>query len=388
MECYHARTNPGLEDVLASEARTRLSGRRGWEGLTVEPRPADRTGWVALRTEAGVAPDPAVFHELRTTYEVVHVTAEAELPPGSMADGAAFCAAVAAVADRARLPDIPPEAAIAVRCRRVGDHPVGSPEVERAVGTVVVRRLGNPVRLKTPDVIVRADLDGGRMTIGAVVAGPELDRRYAWIYRPRVTLSTVVAAAVLYLLEDPRWGTYPPDGHAVLPPTPDGAILDPFCGSGTVALEAAAISGSPVFASDLSREAVAGTRANVAVNGFGGRVAVRQQDATRLAAAYQSCGITRVACNPPFGVRLGRRIDYHAFYRDLLAGAAAVVPPGGRLALLASRRRGRFNRVVRESPDWHLAAAHLIEIGGVYPAIFVLQRLNGKAAVETLPRPV
>ncbi len=129
-----------------------------------------------------------------------------------------------------------------------------------------------------------------------------------------------------------------------------------------------------VYASDLAPEAVAGTRANAAINGAADRVIARHADATALGAHYADRGITRIVCNPPFGVRLGKRIEFGAFYEAFLDGAARVLPPGGRLVLLSSRRRARLNKVIAASPAWRLRGVHLIEIGGVFPGIFVIDR--------------
>jgi putative N6-adenine-specific DNA methylase/tRNA (guanine6-N2)-methyltransferase len=193
----------------------------------------------------------------------------------------------------------------------------------------------------------------------------------------------VVAAAALYLAD------MPDPEHPVIKRVAarrgTGALLDPFCGSGTIPIEAASwaeTEGSPIYASDLAPEAVAGTRANAACNGLDRRIIPRRADATELGRYYRDRGVTTIVCNPPFGVRLGKRINFDQFYRSLLDGAAEILPGDGRLVLLSSRRRGRLNAVIADSPMWTLKGVHLIETGGVFPGIFVLERRRSAALVD------
>jgi tRNA (guanine6-N2)-methyltransferase len=359
MNCYHVRTNPGLEPILLEELRELFPTDR------LTSRPEDRVGWVRLDRADPVK--PALWPSLRTAYEVVRVTGIALLPAGALATAEEMIAEITRFVATATLPQIGAGETFAVRCRRDGNHPLQSPLIEREVGAIVAGRTGRRVNLDAPAVTVRADLSGPRLFLAALETPRPLDRRFDWVYRPRITLSTVVAAATL------RIATAPADGA----PPPEVALLDPFCGSGTIAIEAAADgrwATEPVFASDLSPEAVAGARANAKRNGLSDRVSIAHGDALEIAGRYRDRGITKVVCNPPFGVRLGRRINFLTFYRTLLREVAALLPPRGRLVLLSSRRRGVLNRVIADSGDWRILSVHLIETGGVFPAIFALER--------------
>ncbi len=398
MNYYHLRTNPGLESILAAEVRALLADTPR-SATEVTPRPAGRSGWTAVGSgspatavsEVGSGSlgspahaeiparvvDPAhLFARLRTAYEVIRVTYMGTLQELVDPGEETVLAALRAAVREAMLPEIGPGMTFAARCLRHGTHAVQSPTIEREAGTIIGRRTGAAVNLTAPDVTVRVDISDTLLVIGEVVGAPALDRRFEWIYRPRITLSPVVAAAALYLADmvDPEH----PVIHGVARRRgPAGALLDPFCGSGTIAIEAASWSASPpvpMYASDLSPEAVAGTRANAACNGFARRIISRRADATQLARYYRDRGITAIVCNPPFGVRLGKRINFDEFYGAVLAEAAEVLPVGGRLVLLSSRRRGRLNVVIARSAAWRLMGVHLIEIGGVFPGIFVLER--------------
>jgi hypothetical protein len=58
-----------------------------------------------------------------------------------------------------------------------------------------------------------------------------------------------------------------------------------------------------------------------------------------------------------------------------------VLRDGGILALLVGRRRGIFNRVLRSFPEFAVEHVRIIEMGGVYAALFVLRRTDVGVAV-------
>jgi putative N6-adenine-specific DNA methylase/tRNA (guanine6-N2)-methyltransferase len=196
------------------------------------------------------------------------------------------------------------------------------------------------------------------------------------VYRPRVTLRTNIAYGLLRLADLPEGtgGTGP--GTAAADGEPRGpTVLDPFCGSGTILIEAASLrSDIRCLGADRDPEAVAGTRDNAAATGLGHRIEVREADARDLAETYPPASVDAVISNPPYGIRLGRRTNYTDLYRKFLQGCLTVLKPGGRLVILVGKRRAAFNRVIRELDDIRIVTVRVIEIGGVYPAIFVLRR--------------
>ncbi|TVR67072.1 MAG: hypothetical protein EA427_14970 [Spirochaetaceae bacterium] len=359
MYCYHLYTNPGLEDLVEAEAQRLLAD----SGLETEPSPPGLAGVTVLRT--ALPPEEFRSAPFRMIYQAVRM-----LKSGRV-DGMEHLAeeeALGRIVDLAELTDFPglgPASSIAVRCRRRGNQTFRSPALERAMGAHLVRRYTCPVNLTAPDVTVRIDITDARVDMGILATPAEMDRRYHWVYRPRVTLSPVTAQALLQIARM--------DAHRC------GAILDPFCGSGTIPIEAAstAAPSPPLFAGDVNPEAIAGTRINLHANNLQNQVVTRCSDATdprRFRGAWGDRGITTILCNPPYGVRLGRKIDFHRFYRGFLLGAAQVLPPGGRLVMMSSRRRGALNNVLATMGEWRIIHVRIVETGGVFPGIFLLER--------------
>ena len=82
--------------------------------------------------------------------------------------------------------------------------------------------------------------------------------------------------------------------------------------------------------------------------------------------------VDRILAIPPHGLRLRRKEGLFHPYRDLLRGALALLPPGGRVALL-TLRPALLKRAL--PPGFALRHARVVEQGGVYPRVFVLEKL-------------
>ncbi len=191
---------------------------------------------------------------------------------------------------------------------------------------------------RAPDVRVHVHLTEREATIYLDTSGEPLFKRGYRRESEEAPLRENLAAGLLALAQ---W-------------TPDRVLLDPMCGSGTIAIEAALIAAdrapglarsfgfqkllwydgpawqrmkqaardrvrpppSPVsiFASDLSPQAVARTGANLEAAGVAAFVRVEQADAL-LRAAPAAAGL--LLSNPPYGVRLDDARRLAEFYPRL-----------------------------------------------------------------------
>jgi putative N6-adenine-specific DNA methylase/tRNA (guanine6-N2)-methyltransferase len=80
-----------------------------------------------------------------------------------------------------------------------------------------------------------------------------------------------------------------------------------------------------------------------------------------------------VVTNPLVGVRMASSMDFLPFYRRVLVQMAAVLRPGGTVVMLVLRE-GPFNTAIRETESFMIRHVRVIEIGGLYPHVFVLER--------------
>lgn len=370
-----ATTTPGLEDVARAEGERLIRGA----GLSLEEAtgasdPFALPGVVAWTLAAHHAfPDVHVRSPLAGARSLYHVAVHvAELAW----DGRTLASLITGLAD-VGLSEMRSTASFRVSCSRVGDHDFHSPEVEREAGSVLQARYRTDVDLEHYTLHVKIDIVGSRAFVGYQLTGRKgLDRRHRWVYHPRVTLRTPIAFGMLVLC-----------GYADRP----GALHDPFCGSGTILLEAAGVCRDegmeipPLSGSDWDAKAVAGAGANLREAGLGERaghesVSVSQHDAQDLDALFEPASLDYIVTNPPFGIRIGRGANLLSMYRDFLGSAAVVLRPGGRLAMLVARRRGAFNKVLATLPEFTIEHVRVVEMGGVYAGLFVLRRNVDRAS--------
>ena len=372
MPSLRVTTNQGIEDIAAGEV-ARLLDSAGISHAEPAPGPRGRKGVVEIELtddEEGREARSQLARTLapaRSIYHAVIHTGEVQWTGQSLS---ALGREIAAIP----LPAMDDAASFRVTCSRFGDHPFHSPDVERAVGAALQERYGTAVDLEEYEVNVRVDITGEECLCGYQLTGRKgLDRRYKWRFHPRVTLRTTIAFAMLDVA-----------GFREAP----GALHDPFCGSGTILLEASGLAKeararyegagpSPstvsISGSDRSQTAVAGCRENLLENGVEA-VTVTQMDAREMAAHLEHSNLDYIVTNPPYGIRMGQSVDFGRLYSDFLHQAAIVLKPLGILVLLVGRRRGRFNKVLQATPEFRLEHVRIIEIGGVYPGLFVLRR--------------
>ncbi len=107
---------------------------------------------------------------------------------------------------------------------------------------------------------------------------------------------------------------------------PDGILVDPCCGSGTILAEAAA-AGWQAEGVDIDPGAVRIARKNAP------GVAVRQGDVRHL--AFDDRAVRACVSNLPFGKQYGAQLDMNEWLGAALREMTRVTRPGGRIVLLA-----------------------------------------------------
>ncbi|MFW6368127.1 MAG: THUMP domain-containing protein [Spirochaetota bacterium] len=382
---YRLTTNPGLEDIVAQELSERLSTVA--PAMQIEMKPRGLAGVVLLypfgvsgpaiggdggdreydafgTTPSGSSTEDAEARRqvesalmgMRSVFHVIrHLRSERISRTDTLDE-------ILEIVEETSFPEIRSEDTFRVTSKRSGSHGFRSTDIEREAGAVVNRMTGMKVDLEHFSVHVRVDLSDHVCTVGLQLTRVGLDRRYSWEFRPRVALRTVVAYAMLRL--------------ARLHSAPR-VVLDPFCGSGTVLLEAAALyPEARLVGSDKVTECVEGARANIRAAWPAGRIEVFEADARDLAERWPAGSVDAVICNPPFGVRLGLKTDFMQLYTKFLRGVAHVLPAGGRAVFLGGKRRHHVGHIIQRIPELHLVHVRVIETGGVYPAIYVLERTH------------
>lgn len=259
------------------------------------------------------------------------------------------------------------EGSFVVRCEREGTHDFTSPDVERAVGAALATRHGRPVSLKHPDVRIAVDVVGTYASLDVRLTEPALSHRgYPRPYQQRTALKADVAYACLRAAEEAL-------GR---PPT---RVIDPFCGSGTILLEAAELfPDAQLFGSDKKPTAAEGARANLAAFGHAARATIVTAEldlaARRLGLASFGDGgrdgdraLHALVTNPPYGVRMGARLDFRQLYARLFQAFDVPVR-----VVLATEEDALHEAAAALGLRAEVAARP--RTGSVSPAIFVVTR--------------
>src|SRR5581483_10736464 len=211
------------------------------------------------------------------------------------------------------------------------------------------------VALGQPDVRVSVVLDRDRATLSLDLSGEGLHRRGYRVDSVSAPLKQNLAAALLLRC---GWPAIAAAG---------GAFVDPMCGAGTLAIEAAMWKGllreaeerreagmakPPLIQiSDADRRAIAAARQNVKAAGLGDCIIVKHADLGALQRPPADTGLLLV--NPPYGERLGETEELRALYallgeklrREFMGWQAAVFtgnPSLGKFLGLTARRKHTF----------------------------------------------
>lgn len=349
-------TNPGLEDIVAVEFHRRVRDA-GLESSDLERNPFGLGGHVLTRCPHPFAALEPIAWEMRSIHHVLHPLYGFPLPAEDPLE------AIHAELFDLNIPEMLTAASFRVTSKRVGEHSFTSVDVQKAAGAALVEHYGCAVSLKNFALNVRVDVYDQLCLVSLQLTERSLSKRYIRVYQPRTALKTPVAYAMLQFAKLENGG---------------GPLLDPFCGSGTIPIEAAQLfSDMEIHGSDLFPEAVEGARLNVEDLGLSAHIQIRQADARALGKEFPADYFRAIVTNPPYGVRVGQKLHFPTFYRIFLEQAWKVLAPGGMLALLVWKR-GIFSRVLREFGRFSQRHVRVVETGDLYPRIFVLEKIPGK----------
>jgi putative N6-adenine-specific DNA methylase/tRNA (guanine6-N2)-methyltransferase len=346
-------TNQGFEDIVVNELKSLFAERHITAG-TFTGSPYGIRGNVLYEHPGPAEEVLELIPEMHSIYHAVRYLDHRSFSGEDLLDP------LLDWIEELPVPELAESSGFRVSCSRRGNHPFKSPQVERGVGAVLQRRYGTRVDLEGFETEVRIDIFGTDVFAGIQLTPESMDKRYDKTFHQRVATRSVVAYGLLNL------------AGALSKP---GTILDPFCGSGTILLEAASLLPESRFIGcDISEEAVEGSRRNLEAAGAGERSQIFQGDARELSRHLPAEAADYLITDPPLGIRLGRHINYYALFSALLREADAVLSARGRVVLLTMRHRAILNRVVRDQEAFRILHVRVIEYGGIYPALFLLGR--------------
>ena len=311
-------TLEGIEDVVVEEVGEKLAGA-GMGATSVEAQPGGMRGVVVVESADSAEQLWSVLRSLRSVDHGIALKVQFST------DGAEPLSRVVEEVERAELPELAAAGSYRVTCRRKGAHQFSRMDVEREAGTVLGKKYGCPVDLESPEANVRIDVVEQRCLIGLQMNSTALSLPAWRIYRPRVSLKTSLAYAMLRLAE---LGSN------------EAGLLDPLCGSATIPILAAQqYPPMPIFGSDSHADGLTGARENARAAGLSDRVQLLRANAHELARTFPRASFSAIVTNPPFGIQLSRKRNFYWLYSSLLRAFRAVLEPDGRVVMLVWKYR-------------------------------------------------
>ncbi|MGF1646168.1 MAG: methyltransferase [Kineosporiaceae bacterium] len=356
MTRYLARCIHGLEWVCADEIHDALDGIGGAGGIAMRRREVtfEAAGMAGVRTADDVFVDVGRAHfgpsRIRhgagvgaagrpTADFVARAVATLPWPEG-----------VAAVAATRPLPRAPLLDVVAVV---EGVRGLSRFDVEHAVGPVLERIVGGRHLVRTPQgrepgdpaLTLRVAVDSSTVSGGVRLGARPAHRRPWKLDTGPGTLHPPMAAALVRLAA-PRRGE---------------RVIDPFCGDGTIVVEAAlAAPGAVVHGSDLDAGRVEGARRNTVRARMDVGLGVADAGRSRPGPPYDV-----VITNPPWNLAVGSRGALTSGLDPFWRALPRLLAPTGRLVVVADA-----------SLDVHAVLSRV----GLADALTVRTRLAGRIA--------
>ena len=265
------------------------------------------------------------------------------------------------------LEELPKGGTFRVRCERIGGpHGFQAPEVEYEVGGAMAEHYKKiKPKMVDYDVCVQVNVMGYLVVVGTQLNVHDMSKeRHFLKFRNAVTIKTNLAYAMVRL--------------AAI--EPGNCIADPFCGSGTLLLEALETYGGKLYCVglDVSKRSAEGAHANAIAENYGNDVCKFVcSDARGLRRHLKDESIDAVITNLPWGVMVGHKdvADLKTLYEIFLRNAWYTLKPGGRIVMLVLRGL-QVTRIVRKlSGRYRLLSVNVVRTTNNLPCLIVIEKL-------------
>jgi len=208
----------------------------------------------------------------------------------------------------------------AVRVKKKGKSDINTLDLEKTIGGVIKEKIDNKYRvnLKNPQIFIRTVLINNKAFIGIRIL--KIPKKHFFQLKPHKrpffypgSMSPKLARTMVNLTMIKR----------------GERLLDPFCGTGGILLEAGII-GSRILGTDIDPKMVEGTIKNLQYCNVE-NYEVFQADVRKLELNYK---VDAVATDPPYGISASTRgEESHRLCRDALSSLEKQIKDGGRICI-------------------------------------------------------
>jgi len=259
-----------------------------------------------------------------------------------------------------------PHESFGVRPSREGKHEYTSLDIGRVGGDAIIEKMKEvyglrpPVNLKHPSIIIYCDVVGDTCMVGIDTTGDmALHKRGCRVFDHPAALRPTIAYAMIKIAN-----------------VKEGEILlDPFCGGGTILIEAARLYRKlKIFGLDVFAENIKGAYLNAISAGVAEKIAFIIGDATKLDKIF-NINVDKIICNPPYGIRQlrgERRKEIPRLYDKFLLSASKILANNGLICIITPKKK--TIKLAIEKSELQICHEREIYHGGLKAHIFTLEK--------------
>lgn len=255
-----------------------------------------------------------------------------------------------------------------VSCDRIGSgQGFTGPELEFEMGGAMSEFYTHiKPKMTDFDILIRADVVATKVIVGTQINVDDLSKQRHFLrFRNAVTLKTNLAYAMVRMANIKK----------------GDLVCDPFCGSGTILLEALDVYRTEQIrcvGMDVSRRSQNGARENAIAEGFNDDVCqFHCCDARNFKRHLEDESVDAIVSNLPWGVITGQKnvSDLQTMYEIFLRNAWYVLKDGGRIVMLVLRGL-QLTRIIRKlSGRYRLLSVNVVRTTNNLPSIVVIEKL-------------
>lgn len=336
-------TNPGIEDIVENEVKESFKAKLLGKFLGLQGR-------VLIETREK---NLGKIFLLRSIYHVIKYISQFEIETNKKGLETIY----------KKLKDIDINELInaktfRVTSQRIGLHNFTSIQIQKFAGKALVEKYNKKVDLKNFDINVICEAIGNKCFIGLQLTKNSLHKRFVKPFNHPAAIKPPLAYAMLRLAEIKENET----------------LLDPFCGGGTIPIEAAQIYRGKinVLASDINKKFLEGAKLNAKSAKVKKYIKFKIADACELENFYKK--VDKIVTNPPYGVRMGKWKDLKSFYYNFLTSASKILSKNGKIVII-NLKAAAFRNLIFKTKSFYISHERVVESGGLYPHIFVLKKI-------------
>lgn len=338
-------TIPGLEDIVLKEAFEKI------DVLESDLKFCNISGRVSMKI-----PEDQ-FHKVFTLRSIEHII---QLLKTFKIDLKMNC--LNQIYNEVYNCNVPLESTFRATCERIGKHDFTSIDVQKIAGQALVDKYKRKVDLKNPETIVRVDVIHDICIIGIQKTKRSLRIRYPKVFQHYSALNPIIAYAMLKLANV----------------KPNDKILDAFCGSGTIIIEAAQIwEKIELLGIDISPKSIEGAWKNSEVAKVKNKVKFLVGDSTKLNKFLpENYKFDKVISNLPFGIRSSRLKIIPKIYREFLNSIKPFLKESSIICLLTIHKN--LLESISKELNYSILESRPIIHGGLQAWIILLKPLENK----------